>query len=166
MKRIPRQAVYGLVILIGLLVLYPVGRFYYKMLLTYAQSISNVPPNLGALTIPVTHDLLPIDEDTGVVTFRMTNKFNIHSVRASLTTAQASGDIITVDINTNGTSILGTKLSIDNTEKTSTTAATPATITNRNLLDDDEITIDVDQSAAGGAGRGLKIYILGAIPNG
>jgi hypothetical protein len=136
------------------------------MLLTFAQSISNIPPNFGAMTIPVTHDIIPISEDTGLVTFRMTNNFNIHSVRASLTTAQASGDILTVDINKNGTSILGTKLTIDNTEKTSTTAATAVTITNRNLLDDDEITIDVDQVHAGSAARGLKIYILGAIPNG
>jgi hypothetical protein len=136
------------------------------MLLSLVSSISNIPPNFGALTIPVTHDIIPISATAGQVTFRMTNKFNIHSVRASLTTAQASGSILTVDVNKNGTSILGTKLTIDNTEKTTTTAATPATITDRNLQDDDEITIDVDQIQAGSAARGLKIYILGAVPNG
>jgi hypothetical protein len=82
------------------------------------------------------------------------------SVRASLSTAQASGSIFTVDINLNGTSVLGTKLTIDNTEKTSTTAATPATITTSALTDDGEITIDIDQVGTAGA-KGLKITLIG-----
>ena len=39
------------------------------------------------------------------------------SVRASLNTAQTSGSIFTVDINESGSSVLSTKLTIDNTEK-------------------------------------------------
>jgi hypothetical protein len=82
------------------------------------------------------------------------------SVRASLTTAQASGSIFTVDINQSGSSVLGTKLTIDNTEKTSTTAATAATITTSALTDDSEITIDIDQIGNGTA-TGLKITLIG-----
>ncbi len=55
---------------------------------------------------------------------------------------------------------LGTKLTIDNTEKTSTTAATPATITTSALTDDAEITIDIDQIGDGTA-KGLKITLIG-----
>jgi hypothetical protein len=97
---------------------------------------------------------------TAKVTFRMPHAMTLTAVRASLTTAQASGSIFTVDINESGSSVLGTKLTIDNTEKTSTTAATPATITTSALTDDAEITIDIDQIGNGTA-TGLKITLIG-----
>jgi len=65
---------------------------------------------------------------TGKVAFRMPYAMTLSAVRCSLTTAQTSGSIFTVDINEGGTTILSTKLTIDNTEKTSTTAATAAVI--------------------------------------
>ena len=94
------------------------------------------------------------------VTFRMPYAFTLTAVRASLTTAQASGSIFTVDINESGTTILSTKLTIDNTEKTSTTAAAAAVISDAALSDDAEITIDIDQVGDGTA-KGLKIYLIG-----
>jgi hypothetical protein len=97
---------------------------------------------------------------TAKVTFRMPHAMTLTAVRASLTTAQASGSIFTVDINQSGSSVLGTKLTIDNTEKTSTTAATAATITTSALTDDAEITIDIDQVGNGSA-TGLKITLIG-----
>jgi hypothetical protein len=97
---------------------------------------------------------------TAKLTFRMPYAMTLTSVRASLTTAQTSGSIFTVDINQNGSSVLGTKLTIDNTEKTSVTAATPATITTSALTDDSEITIDIDQIGNGTA-TGLKITLIG-----
>ena len=84
----------------------------------------------------------------------------VTDVRASLTTAQTSGSIFTVDINESGTSIISTKLTIDNTEKTSTTAATPPVISDSSLADDAEITIDIDQIGDGTA-KGLKVYLIG-----
>lgn len=97
---------------------------------------------------------------TAKVTFRMPYAMTVTAVRASLSTAQASGTIFTVDINEGGTSILSTKLTIDNTEKTSTTAATPAVISDSALADDAEITIDIDQIGDGTA-KGLKITLIG-----
>lgn len=97
---------------------------------------------------------------TAKVTFRTPAAFTLTGVRASLTTAQGSGLIFTVDINENGSSVLGTKLTIDNTEKTSVTAATPATITTSAITDDAEITIDIDQIGNGTA-KGLKITLIG-----
>ena len=44
-----------------------------------------------------------------------------------------------------GTSIFATRLTIDNTEKTSVTAATPAILADTSLADDAEMTISVDQ---------------------
>ena len=97
---------------------------------------------------------------TSKITFRMPYAFTLTAVRASLTTAQTSGSIFTVDINGGGTTILSTKLTIDNTEKTSTTAATAAVISDTSLADDAEITIDIDQIGDGTA-KGLKITLIG-----
>ena len=97
---------------------------------------------------------------TSKITFRMPYAFTLTAVRASLTTAQTSGSIFTVDINDGGTTILSTKLTIDNTEKTSTTAATAAVISDTALADDTEITIDIDQIGDGTA-KGLKITLIG-----
>jgi len=97
---------------------------------------------------------------TSKITFRMPYALTLSAVRCSLTTAQTSGSIFTVDINDGGTTILSTKLTIDNTEKTSTTAATAAVISDVNLADDAEITIDIDQVGDGTA-KGLKITLIG-----
>lgn len=117
-------------------------------------------------TFPVTIGIACSDETTalasgtGKVTFRMPHAMTLTAVRASLTTAQTSGNIFTVDINESGTSVLSTKLTIDNTEKTSTTAATPAVISDAALADDAEITIDIDQIGDGTA-KGLKVWLIG-----
>lgn len=117
-------------------------------------------------TLPIEIQAAASDETTALttgtakVTFRLPTAFTLTGVRASLTTAQTSGSIFTVDINQNGSSVLGTKLTIDNTEKTSVTAATPATITTSALTDDAEITVDIDQIGDGTA-KGLKITLIG-----
>ena len=64
-----------------------------------------------------------------------------------------------MDINENGTSILGTELTIDEGARTSVTATNPAVISNRAVTDDAEITMDVD--ACGTGAKGLKVWILG-----
>ena len=58
--------------------------------------------------------------------------------------------------------MLSTKLSIDDGEATSTTAATAAVISTSALADDAEIKIDVDQIGSTTAGAGLKIHLIGA----
>jgi len=55
---------------------------------------------------------------------------------------------------------LSTKLTIDNTEKTSTTAAAAAVISDAALANDAEMTIDVDQVGDGTA-KGLKLWLIG-----
>lgn len=97
---------------------------------------------------------------TAKVTFRTPCAITLTGVRASLTTAQASGSTFTVDINEGGTTILSTKLTIDNTEKTSKTAATAAVISDTSLADDAEITVDIDQVGDGTA-KGLKVWLIG-----
>jgi hypothetical protein len=85
---------------------------------------------------------------------------NLTEVRASVNDAP-TGDEIIVDINESGSTILSTKLTIDATEKTSTTATVPAVISDAVLADDAEIIIDLDQIGSGNAGKGLKIALIG-----
>jgi ribonuclease HIII len=112
------------------------------------------------LVLAASDESTALTTGTAKVTFRMPYAMTLTSVRCSLTTAQASGSILTVDINDSGISILSTKLMIDNTEKTSTTAATAAVISDTALADDAEITIDIDQVGDGTA-KGLKITLIG-----
>ena len=112
------------------------------------------------LVIAASDETTALTTGTAKITFRMPRAITLTAVRASLTTAQASGSIFTVDINEAGTSILSTKLTIDNTEKTSTTAATPPVISDASLADDAEITIDIDQIGNGTA-KGLKVMLIG-----
>lgn len=112
------------------------------------------------LVVAASDETTALTTGTEKVTFRMPHAMTLTGVRASLSTAQASGSIFTVDINEGGTSVLSTKLTIDNTEKTSTTAATAAVISDSALADDAEITIDIDQIGDGTA-KGLKVVLIG-----
>jgi hypothetical protein len=104
-----------------------------------------------------------ITTGTAKVTFRMPYALNLTEVRASVVTAPTGAAII-VDINESGSTVLSTKLSIDATEKTSTTATAPAVISDAALADDAEITIDIDQVGSTIAGAGLKITLIGNRP--
>ena len=97
---------------------------------------------------------------TAKVTFRMPYAFTLTAVRASVTTAPV-GSVLTVDINEAGSTILSTKITIDASEKTSTTAATPPVISDSALADDAEITVDIDTVGSGTAGAGLKVTLIG-----
>lgn len=124
-----------------------------------------VTVSAGAVIVPVgvavSDETTPVTAGNGKVRFRMPFAMTLSEVRASLGAAQTSGSILTVDINQNGASILSTKLTIDNTEKTSTTAATPAVISDTTLDDDAEIVIDLDQVGDGTA-TGLKVWLIGS----
>ena len=126
---------------------------------TTMQDIANLT-NVQSIVVAASDETTVLTTGAAKVTFRMPYAFTLAAVRASLTTAQTSGSIFTVDINDSGTTILSTKLTIDNTEKTSTTAATSAVISDTSLADDAEITIDIDQIGDGTA-KGLKITLIG-----
>jgi len=126
---------------------------------TTIQDIANLT-NVQSIIVAASDETTALTTGIAKVTFRMPYAFTLTSVRASLTTAQTSGSIFTVDINDSGTTILSTKLTIDNTEKTSTTAATAAVISDASLADDAEITIDIDQIGDGTA-KGLKVILIG-----
>tara|TARA_R110000868_G_scaffold104297_3_gene287281 strand:- start:3429 stop:3908 length:480 start_codon:yes stop_codon:yes gene_type:complete len=104
------------------------------------------------------------DLTTGTkLTFRMPHALTLTEVRASVTTAP-TGSVLTVDVNQTATTILSTKITIDATEKTSTTAAALPVISTSALTDDAEITIDIDTIGSTIAGAGLKVTLIGTRP--
>lgn len=125
---------------------------------TYTSGGVGQPEVLG---IAAGDETTPLTVGTNKVTFRLPYKMTITGVRATLTTAQTVGDQLTIDINANGASILSTRITIDNTEKTSVTATTPPVIASPNQADDVEITVDVDQVGSSADAAGLKIWIIG-----
>lgn len=128
-----------------------------------ASNLWNViPPDAVSVFfgIACSDETTAIETGTAVATFRIPYAITLTAVRCSVTTAP-TGSTFIVDINKDGSSILSTKLSIDATEKTSTTAATPVVISDTALADDAEITIDIDQIGSTVAGAGLKVYLIG-----
>lgn len=101
-----------------------------------------------------------ITTGTAKRTFRMPFACTLTGVRASLTTAQVSGSIFTVDINESGATILSTKLTLDNGDTTSVTAAAQPVLSDTAIADDASMTVDVDQ-VGNGTATGLKIEIYG-----
>jgi len=106
------------------------------------------------------------DEETALttgtkVTMRMPFAFTLTAVRASLTTAGTGANLVTVDIEQGGTTILSTNITIDATETTSTTATAQPVISTSALTDDASIDFDVDQIDSGGVSAGLKVYLIG-----
>ena len=95
------------------------------------------------------------------VTFRLPYDYTITEVRASLTIAGTGANLVTLDFEQNGTTILSTAITIDATELTSTTATTPAVISTSALTDDASIDCDVDQIDSGGVSAALKMYLIG-----
>ena len=116
-----------------------------------------------SLMVAVSDETTAMTAGTGKLTFRMPYALTLTGVKASFTVAQASGSIFTVDINEAGTSVLSTKLTIDNTEKTSATAVGAAVISDPNLAADAEMSIDID-GIGDGTARGLKVTLIGVQP--
>lgn len=130
---------------------------------TAARALLVVPAPVvptESFVVAVSDETTALTAGTGKLTFRMPYALTLTGVKGSLTTAQATGALFTVDINEAGTSVLSTKLSIDNTEKTSATAATAAIISDSSLAADAEITIDID-ALGDGTAKGLKIALIG-----
>jgi len=113
-----------------------------------------------SIVIACSDETTDLTTGTAVVTLRMPYAMTVSAVKASVTTAP-TGAALQVDINEAGVSILSTVLSIDAGETTSTTAATPAVVSDSSLAADAEITIDIDQVGSTIAGAGLKVTLNG-----
>jgi len=127
---------------------------------TLVSNTLNIPKTPYIIQTACSDETTALTTGTNKVVFRMPQAMTLTSVRASLTTAQTSGSIFTCDILQNGVSILSTLITIDNTEKTSTTAVTLPVISTSALTDDSEISVSITQVGDGTA-KGLKVSLIG-----
>jgi hypothetical protein len=103
---------------------------------------------LYTTAIPLRHTVAISDESTALttgtakLTFRFATQVYLLQVRANLNTVSSSG-----------------APAFDASEKSSETAATPAVISDPNIADDAEMTVDID--TAGTGAKGAKLTFIG-----
>lgn len=116
-----------------------------------------------AVTLPLGDQVTAISAGTNKRRWRSPMAWTVTAIRGALASAQASGNIVTLDVNNSGNSMLSTKLTIDNNETTSTTAATPSVLnaTYVDIADDALIAIDVDQCDASTTAAGADVTLIG-----
>ena len=124
----------------------------------------------GAGTIKRYIQIRLIDKDTSHTVadgiggeFRLKVAMTVLSVGAYFDAAGA-GSVTTVEIFEAGSTILSTDISVDATEKTSETAATPAVISDSAIAADGILTFNISGIASGTAGKGLVIWMEVTIP--
>jgi len=112
--------------------------------------------NAEILILSVVDETTNLTVSSARASFRAPSAMTLTSIpRATLNVASTSG-LVNVDIKVAGTTILGTnKLTIDATEKTSTTAVTATSYVTTSIADDAEFTIDI--LSAGTGAKGLKV---------
>ena len=118
---------------------------------------------LQALQFTIGDETTVLGTGTEKLTFRIPFDFTITEARCSTTIAGTGAALLTVDINDDTTSIFSTVLTQDATEKTSVTADTPAVLTSTPLavLDNSEMTVDIDTIDTDNVAAGLKITLIG-----
>lgn len=141
------------------------GLFFFKNdKIPYAKSSTGAEYDLTAaagarwLALSVSDATTDLTTGAGKDTIFLPYAATLNSVFASVITP-ATGASLIFDINEAGVSVLSTKLSIDVTENTSGTAATPPVISDSALAQYAAISFDIDQVGSGTAGAGAKIWI-------
>jgi len=96
---------------------------------------------------------------TTKVSFQMPNyATTLTDIAVNFKTAPTTS-AITIDVNEGGTSVLSTKITVDATETSSETAATPPVISDSSLAANAIITVDVDTADSGGTSVGGKLIM-------
>lgn len=126
-----------------------------------AITANSQPVYTGATTwaIAFSDESTAITAGAGKALFHAPFDAVIEEVFVGLTTAQASGSTFTVDVNVAGVTILSTKITVDNTELTSLTAAVPAVLSSTSVTKGQAISVDVDAVGAAGP-KGGKLYLM------
>ena len=123
--------------------------------------ITALPPKIESFIMACSDEPSPLVVGANVVKYRMPYAFRVLEVRASLSTAGTGLNKVRIDIHQNGVSMLGPILQFDATDLSTVTSSTPVVITSSILLDNDEISVHINQVDSGGTSAGLKVYIIG-----
>ena len=129
------------------------------------SAVTSVNGATGVVVLALPSDLVVSlgDETTAIttgtakVTLRAPRAMTLSAVKASLTTASSSG-LPQFDVKKNGTTIFSTKPTIDVSETTTATAATPSVLSVTAIAADDELTFDI--VTAGTGAKGAKITLV------
>ena len=126
-----------------------------------STSIGNINSivRLEEIQLAASDETTDLAVGTDAVTFRMPYGMTLEDLRASVTTASAGADI-QVTVNQGGSAVASV-ITIEAGATTSTSATTQPTISNANLIDDAQITVDITQIGSTTAGAGLKVTLIG-----
>jgi len=113
-----------------------------------------------ALQFSCSDRVTPLVAATNVMSWPVPFNVTVTEVQAYVVTQNTSGNKVTVDINKNGTTILSTKLTIDNNEQNSVTASVPAVISTASFTKGDEISIDIDDAGGAAIASGLIVTLI------
>jgi hypothetical protein len=108
-------------------------------------------------TIALSDETTQITTGTPKVTIYAPYDFTITGVKATLSESGSTSSVF--DVVVNGTSIFGTKVTVDAGDYKSVDATFQPVISLPNVSEDDKVEIDIETAGTGAAGA--KIYILG-----
>ena len=126
---------------------------------SWVTGAGNVAPTLSFI-VSLTAEDGDLTVADNLAQIRMPFAFTLTEVRAFVNTAP-TGAALTFDITEGGSTILSTLLTIDVSEKSSESAATPPVISDASLADDAIIGFNCDVIGSSTAGAGAKIMLIG-----
>lgn len=116
--------------------------------------------NFEQIVIAFSNETDALIAATNKVKFPVLYNFYVVAIHVFLSTAQSTGTAVTVDVNDDGASILSTKVTVDNTENTSVTAATQPVLSSNLIAANSVISVDVD-AVGDGTAKGGKVILVG-----
>lgn len=117
-----------------------------------------------SVTLPLGDQTTAIAAGTNKRRWRSPFAWTVTAIRGALASAQSSGaNLVTFDVNNAGNSMLSTKVTLDNNETTSTTAATACVIdtTYDDIADDALIAVDIDNCDGSTTAAGADVTLIG-----
>jgi len=119
-----------------------------------------ITPNTEYIIVACSDETSDLEVTSSAVNFRCPFNCTVSNVIGYLNTAPVGADI-TIQIQVNGVDIFSSLLTIDTTEKSSTTSASPYALVVPNLpiTANSEITIEIVQVGSSTAGAGLKVNL-------
>jgi len=114
---------------------------------------------IGAIGLAASDEITGLSVGADKVSIIMPWDKTLSEVMASVSLV-GTGSVITVDIKKDGVSILSTLLTIDPSEDSSITAATPAVIDDAVLTKGDKVTVDITTVGSTIPGAGLKVWLI------
>lgn len=108
--------------------------------------------------VAIGDETTPLTAGAAKVQFHWPCTGTLNEIWAGVRTVQTSGSILTFDVNDGGSTMLSTKITIDNNEDTSLTAAAQPVLSDTAVTKGGSVTIDIDQVGAATAAAGAKLY--------